>query len=89
MAFRGRLFSVAASAFVADQVAKWIVAAAIALGEDVQIAGSVGLTRAHRPRLGYVTDYLGLPHWPSFNLADVFVAAGVAVLLAAHRRATP
>lgn len=138
--------AVAASALAADQAAKWIVAAAIAVGEDVQVAGAVGLTHvwnsgiafglfsgrttliaiatavavaallawfaragarhpllpvafglllggslsnlADRLRIGYVVDYLELPHWPSFNLADVAIFAGIAVLLAAHARAT-
>ncbi len=34
-------------------------------------------------RLGYVTDFLDLRHWPSFNLADSFIVVGVAILLGA------
>ena len=34
-----------------------------------------------RLRLGYVIDYLNLAFWPVFNLADVLIVAGVAVLL--------
>ncbi|MBY0397328.1 MAG: signal peptidase II [Thermoleophilia bacterium] len=138
---------VAASALAADQAAKRVAAAAIALGQHVHLASSVGLTHvrnsgiafglfagrttliaiatavavaalltwfaragarhpllpvafglllggslsnlADRLRLGYVTDYLELPNWPSFNLADVFIVVGVAVLLAAHARTAP
>jgi signal peptidase II len=34
-----------------------------------------------RVRLGYVTDFIDLRHWPAFNLADSFIVIGVAVLL--------
>ena len=27
---------------------------------------------------GHVTDFLKFPHWPNFNLADVFIDAGIA-----------
>lgn len=35
-----------------------------------------------RVRLGHVTDFLDLRFWPAFNLADVCIVAGVALLLA-------
>jgi signal peptidase II len=35
-----------------------------------------------RVRLGYVTDFLDLRWWPSFNLADTFIVVGVLILLA-------
>jgi lipoprotein signal peptidase len=34
-------------------------------------------------RLGYVTDFIDLRHWPAFNLADSFIVIGVCVLLVA------
>jgi signal peptidase II len=34
-----------------------------------------------RVRLGYVTDFLDLRWWPSFNLADSFIVVGVLILL--------
>jgi signal peptidase II len=34
-----------------------------------------------RVRLGYVTDFLDLRWWPSFNLADSFIVIGVLILL--------
>ena len=34
-----------------------------------------------RIRLHYVVDYLALPWWPIFNLADSFVVIGIAILL--------
>jgi signal peptidase II len=36
-----------------------------------------------RVRLGHVTDFLDLSYWPAFNLADMFIVAGVAVLIGA------
>jgi signal peptidase II len=36
-----------------------------------------------RIRLGHVTDFIDIRHWPSFNLADSFIVIGVAILLAA------
>jgi signal peptidase II len=34
-----------------------------------------------RIRLGYVIDFLEVPYWPIFNLADMAIALGVALLL--------
>lgn len=36
-----------------------------------------------RVRLGWVTDYLDFTYWPSFNLADIFIVVGVAILFLA------
>jgi signal peptidase II len=41
-----------------------------------------GLDRMFR---GYVVDFLHLHHWPVFNLADVYITAGVILLLIAAR----
>lgn len=56
-------------------------------------AGAVGngLDRLVR---GYVVDFVRLPHWPVFNVADVYVTAGAALLglaawRASRRAATP
>jgi signal peptidase II len=41
-----------------------------------------------RVREGAVTDFLKLPHWPAFNLADAAITVGVVVLvLVLERRA--
>jgi len=41
-----------------------------------------------RIRQGYVTDFVHLPHWPSFNVADVCITLGVlALVLALEQRA--
>jgi signal peptidase II len=34
-----------------------------------------------RIRLGAVTDFIKLPHWPAFNVADICVTLGVISLL--------
>jgi signal peptidase II len=34
-----------------------------------------------RVRLGGVTDWIKLPHWPAFNLADACITVGVLVLV--------
>jgi signal peptidase II len=44
------------------------------LGNDVD--------RVVRRHSGGVVDFLTLPHWPTFNLADVAITVGVAGLLA-------
>jgi len=60
---------------------------AIALG--LLLGGALGnltdrLFRAPGPLRGHVVDWLELPHWPVFNLADSAIVAGgvLAVLLA-------
>jgi signal peptidase II len=51
----------------------------IALG--LLIGGSVS-NLADRLRLGHVTDFLDVPFWPAFNLADTCIVVGVVLLLA-------
>ena len=48
------------------------------------LAGGSASNLVDRVRLGYVTDYLHFEYWPSFNLADTFIVAGVGCLLAAY-----
>jgi signal peptidase II len=50
-------------------------------------AGAVGngLDRVAR---GYVVDFVRVPHWPVFNVADVYVTAGAALLGVAAWRAS-
>jgi signal peptidase II len=47
------------------------------------IGGALG-NLADRVRDGAVTDFIDLPLWPTFNLADVAIVAGVVALLFAH-----
>jgi signal peptidase II len=44
------------------------------------IGGALG-NLADRVRDGAVTDFIDLPHWPTFNLADVAIVVGVLLLL--------
>lgn len=44
------------------------------------VGGALG-NLIDRARLGAVTDFLKLPHWPAFNLADVAVTVGVVLLV--------
>jgi signal peptidase II len=34
-----------------------------------------------RLRIGEVRDFIKLPHWPAFNVADISITVGVVVLL--------
>ena len=135
------LVAIVAAAVTADQVTKEVVARALAVGEEVQIAGPFSIHHVHnsgiafgffasatsivivvtaiavgwmllffsrsgarhpvlpvalglvlggslgnlldRVRLGYVTDFLDFRFWPAFNLADVFIVVGVAILFGA------
>jgi signal peptidase II len=47
--------------------------------------GAIG-NLADRVRVDAVTDYIQLPHWPAFNLADVAITAGVLILALAYLR---
>lgn len=45
----------------------------------MMLAGAFG-NMLDRFRLGYVVDFIQLPHWPVFNIADMLLSAGVALL---------
>ncbi len=49
------------------------------------LGGAIGnvVDRASR---GAVTDYIKLPHWPAFNIADAAITLGVVVLLVVVER---
>jgi len=51
-------------------------------------AGALGnyLDRVTR---GYVVDFVQLPHWPVFNVADIYVTAGAILLAWSAVRARP
>jgi signal peptidase II len=64
----------------------WAVALGLLLG------GAIGnlsdrIFRAPAPFRGHVVDWIELPHWPVFNVADSGIVIGgiLAVLLAAYR----
>lgn len=62
------------------------------LGLSLIVGGSLG-NIIDRMRQGAVTDFLDVYwrtwHWPTFNLADVFIFLGAMALIAAMVRATP
>jgi len=45
------------------------------------VGGALG-NLADRVRSGAVTDFIQLPHWPAFNLADTSITIGVLAMLA-------
>jgi signal peptidase II len=50
------------------------------LGLGLVLGGAVG-NLIDRIRFGAVVDFLDVPWWPTFNVADVAIVAGVAFLL--------
>jgi len=44
------------------------------------IGGALGNV-IDRITVGPVTDFVKLPHWPAFNIADICITAGVVILL--------
>lgn len=67
---------IALGAFVASAPARWPTAVAGGL----ILGGAVG-NLVDRVRLGHVTDFILLPSWPAFNLADAAITIGVVVLI--------
>lgn len=49
------------------------------LALSLMLAGAFG-NMLDRFRLGYVIDFIELPHWPIFNIADMLLCIGVAWL---------
>lgn len=56
------------------------------LGYTLVLAGALG-NLGDRLLRGYVVDFIHLTHWPVFNVADVWIVIGVAVLLLSRLRA--
>lgn len=50
------------------------------LGVALVLAGAAG-NLIDRIRLGYVVDFLRVPHWPVFNVADMAIVAGMGLLI--------
>jgi signal peptidase II len=62
---------------------------ALWLAAGLLVGGALG-NLADRVRDGAVTDFIDLPLWPTFNLADLAIVAGVLLLvLAVDERAGP
>ena len=74
--------------FTSSAIVLLLIVTALAIMHDSRflwplaflVGGSVG-NLIDRFAFGQVTDFLRLPHWPAFNLADVFIITGVAMLL--------
>ncbi|MEA2297455.1 MAG: signal peptidase [Solirubrobacteraceae bacterium] len=58
------------------------------LPAGLMVGGAVG-NLADRVRSGAVTDFIKLPHWPAFNLADTSITLGVIALLLVLRDDAP
>ncbi len=50
------------------------------------LAGGAFGNLVDRIRHGHVTDFIELPHWPPFNLADCAITCGVVILLVIYLR---
>jgi signal peptidase II len=44
------------------------------------VGGSLGNLVQRLSGDGHVTDFMKFPHWPNFNMADVFIDAGIAAI---------
>ncbi len=55
------------------------------VGVGLLAGGALG-NLADRIRAGAVTDYIAVPHWPPFNLADTAITVGVVLLAIAYLR---
>jgi signal peptidase II len=47
------------------------------------VGGSLGNMIQRLSGDGHVTDFMKFPHWPNFNMADVFIDAGIAAIFLA------
>ena len=58
----------------------WAIALGLVLGGAI---GNLGdrLFRSPGPLRGHVVDFLELPHWPVFNLADSAIVSGAALMV--------
>ena len=79
--------SIAVAIFIARSAARitsawWAYVAGLVLGG---VLGNLTdrIFRAPGFLYGHVIDWIELPHWPIFNVADsaIFIAAGIAILL--------
>ena len=57
------------------------------LATGLLLGGALG-NAIDRITLGYVRDFINLPHFPTFNLADVSITAGVILLVITAERRT-
>lgn len=75
----GTLLKLAVTAVTVVVCAAWLlVPRRLAWPLAFVVAGSVS-NLVDRIRWGYVVDFVSVPHWPTFNVADVAIVAGAAV----------
>jgi signal peptidase II len=79
------LLTAAALAFVAVLFSRDPARPGMWVAVGLVAGGALG-NLIDRVRIGEVTDYVDLPLWPPFNLADVAIVAGVFLLVAIHLR---
>ena len=46
----------------------------------LQLGGAIANNLIDRPRQGHVTDFIYFHFWPAFNIADMAIVSGVALL---------
>jgi signal peptidase II len=56
------------------------------IGMGLVLGGAMG-NLADRVRIGHVTDFIKVPHWPAFNVADSGIVVGVSLIALASLRA--
>lgn len=52
----------------------------VALALGLLVGGAIG-NLIDRIRFGYVIDFIKVPHWPTFNVADSAITVGVVILI--------
>ncbi|MGD9711186.1 MAG: signal peptidase II, partial [Thermomicrobiales bacterium] len=83
------------SVFLGLVLGGWFVVSAIESSSTLEIValgccagGAVG-NIANRLVSGYVTDFIEVGRWPSFNVADAALTIGLTIFLASHIRGIP
>ncbi len=79
------LITVAALGFVAFLFSRDPTKPGMWVALGLLAGGALG-NLSDRIRAGAVIDYIDLPHWPPFNLADIAITLGVLLLAVAYMR---
>lgn len=77
---------VAVAALILGLVRGWLPASALGIG---LLAGAAVANLADRLPDGRVTDFIDLPRWPSFNIADIAITLAMLVLVLRSIRDDP
>ncbi len=75
----GLLAALVALLLLAHHRDRWRADRLVQVGLGLVLGGAAG-NLLDRVRFGYVVDFLALPYWPVFNVADVSVVVGGALL---------